>query len=618
MSLRTLEKAVNRTADRTVGDIVATYGSNVQRLKMDAAAGKIDPTTALMAMMTIQRIVAANTQPPSGTTVAQDTGMAPPPQPMGMSAMAPQAAPQQAPVGMAYGGQVAVSNNQVPSPAMERGISGLPVPDNMFDYADGGMIAFAGGGDVQRFAPGGQMELFPELDRFGQPKPRLSGAPRPTGTTFAQAFPSAAATPAAATPSMFSRGLSYLGRAFPGAAAIGTALFGSDDLNANEAETLAVLKRLYALGYTQEQINAMKPEEAKRVAIANKPPQETFPQAAEQQAVAEAQAAANKPPPPKVPSAAPAAPAPAKPAELGPVPMFSAARSAAEGTLQAEGGKDIPVVPGLSQIRSERVKQLTDEGYDFNLLKDMVAENRKDIEAIPQKRKEAANMRVLEAGLAILGGASPHAFVNIGKGAEGAVKGYAQDIKELDKLERDYKLQDRQIRTLQNKEAAEFTKADQLRLDKAIERRDKALGEYNLRVDRLAGIMYEGEMGLYKQKAQDAAAMERTKEQGRTQLAAARIGASRPSQLSELRDLFRSSDPKDRQLAESFIGQNKMGKLTYEEAMKLVSGDPRNLSKNPAELSRLAREYMRLSEGGAEAAPSKPPANRAPLSTFGG
>ena len=229
MSLRTLEKAVNRTADRTVGDIVATYGSNVQRLKMDAAAGKIDPTTALMAMMTIQRIVAANTQPPSGTTVAQDTGMAPPPQPM----MPPPAAPQQAPVGMAYGGQVAVSNNQVPSPAMERGISGLPVPDNMFDYADGGMVAFAGGGDVQRFAPGGQMELFPELDRFGQPKPRLSGAPRPTGTTFAQAFPSAAATPAAATPSMFSRGLSYLGRAFPGAAAIGTALFGSDDLNAN-------------------------------------------------------------------------------------------------------------------------------------------------------------------------------------------------------------------------------------------------------------------------------------------------------------------------------------------------------------------------------------------------
>lgn len=607
MSLRTLEKAVNRTADRTVGDIVATYGSNVQRLKMDAAAGKIDPTTALMAMMTIQRIVAANTQPPSGTTVAQDTGMAPPPQPM----MPPPAAPQQAPVGMAYGGQVAISNNQVPSPAMERGISGLPVPDNMFDYADGGMVAFAGGGDVQRFAPGGQMELFPELDRFGQPKPRLSGAPRPTGTTFAQAFPSAAATPAAATPSMFSRGLSYLGRAFPGAAAIGTALFGSDNLNANEAETLDTLKRLYALGYTQEQINAMKPEEAKRIADAKKPPQEVFPQAAEQQAVAEAQAAANKPPPPKVPSAAPAAPAPApaKPAELGPVPMFSAARSAAEGTLQAEGGKDIPVVPGLSQIRSERVKQLTDEGYDFNLLKDMVAENRKDIEAIPQKRKEAANMRVLEAGLAILGGASPHAFVNIGKGAEGAVKGYAQDIKELDKLERDYKLQDRQIRTLQNKEAAEFTKADQLRLDKAIERRDNALDKYNLRVDRLAGIMYEGEMGLYKQKAQDAAAMERTQAQIQGQLKAANIGANRPSPEMQLIERL----GKDSEFAKTYR-QMQVDRYAPRAEAELREEYTKNFILYKKDFPTF-EDFKRAQMGGGQ---TKPPANRAPLSTFGG
>ncbi len=612
MSLRTLEKAVNRTADRTVGDIVATYGSNVQRLKMDAAAGKIDPTTALMAMMTIQRIVAANTQPPSGSTVAQDVGMAPPPQPMGMSAMAPQAAPQQPPTRMAYGGQVAVSNNQVPSPAMERGISGLPVPDNMFDYADGGMVAFAGGGDVQRFAPGGQMELFPELDRFGQPKPRLSGAPRPTGTTFAQAFPSAAATPAAATPSMFSRGLSYLGRAFPGAAAIGTALFGSDNLNANEAETLDTLKRLYALGYTQEQINAMKPEEAKRIADAKKPPQETFPQAAEQQAVAEAQAAANKPPPPKAPSAAPAAPAapaPAKSAELGPVPMFSAARSAAEGTLQAEGGKDIPVVPGLSQIRSERVKQLTDEGYDFNLLKDMVAENRKDIEAIPQKRKEAANMRVLEAGLAILGGASPHAFVNIGKGAEGAVKGYAQDIKELDKLERDYKLQDRQIRTLQNKEAAEFTKADQARLDKAIERRDNALDKYNLRVDRLAGIMYEGEMGLYKQKAQDAAAMERTQAQIQGQLKAANIGANRPSPEMQLIERL----GKDSEFAKTYR-QMQVDRYAPRAEAELREEYTKNFILYKKDFPTF-EDFKRAQMGGGQ---TKPPANRAPLSTFGG
>ena len=165
MSLQSLDRVLSKTSDRSVGDIIASYGSNVQRLKMDAAAGKIDPTKAVMAMMTIQRIVAANTQPPPGTTVAQDTGIAPPPEQMGMSAIPPSAtpaAPQQSPVRMAYGGQVAVSNNQVPSPAMERGLSGLPVPDNMFDYAEGGMIAFGDGGDVKRFNPGGAALLQPK------------------------------------------------------------------------------------------------------------------------------------------------------------------------------------------------------------------------------------------------------------------------------------------------------------------------------------------------------------------------------------------------------------------------------------------------------------------------
>ena len=160
---RSLKDRINENADPTVGALVAKYGTNVERLKMDAAAGKVNPTNAVMAMMMIQRIVASQTQPPSGTTVAQDTGMAPPPQQMGMSAIAP----QQPPTRMAYGGQVAVSNNQVPSPAMERGISGLPVPDNMFDYADGGMIAFAGGGDVQRFQNAGAVRVNPTFPSGG-------------------------------------------------------------------------------------------------------------------------------------------------------------------------------------------------------------------------------------------------------------------------------------------------------------------------------------------------------------------------------------------------------------------------------------------------------------------
>jgi hypothetical protein len=52
-------------------------------------------------------------------------------------------------------------------------------------------------------------------------------------------------------------------------------------------------------------------------------------------------------------------------------------------------------------------------------------------------KKEAANMRLLEAGLGILGGSSPYAFVNIGKGASEAVKGFGQDLKDYQKARRE-------------------------------------------------------------------------------------------------------------------------------------------------------------------------------------
>jgi hypothetical protein len=52
-------------------------------------------------------------------------------------------------------------------------------------------------------------------------------------------------------------------------------------------------------------------------------------------------------------------------------------------------------------------------------------------------RKEAKYMRLLEAGLGIMGGTSPYAFTNIGQGAIGAAKGYAEDIKGMRAEERD-------------------------------------------------------------------------------------------------------------------------------------------------------------------------------------
>lgn len=52
-------------------------------------------------------------------------------------------------------------------------------------------------------------------------------------------------------------------------------------------------------------------------------------------------------------------------------------------------------------------------------------------------KQEAKYLRLLEAGLGIMGGTSPHAFANIGAGATSALKGYAQDVAGMRKEERD-------------------------------------------------------------------------------------------------------------------------------------------------------------------------------------
>jgi hypothetical protein len=57
-------------------------------------------------------------------------------------------------------------------------------------------------------------------------------------------------------------------------------------------------------------------------------------------------------------------------------------------------------------------------------------------EAAKGSREEAKYARLLEASLGMLGGESPYAFVNIGKGAAPALKGYGEDVKALRAEER--------------------------------------------------------------------------------------------------------------------------------------------------------------------------------------
>lgn len=62
---------------------------------------------------------------------------------------------------------------------------------------------------------------------------------------------------------------------------------------------------------------------------------------------------------------------------------------------------------------------------------------REDKEARDLSRKEARDMALLETGLSIMGGSSPHAFENIGKGGAAGAKAYQERLAGLRKEDRD-------------------------------------------------------------------------------------------------------------------------------------------------------------------------------------
>lgn len=79
------------------------------------------------------------------------------------------------------------------------------------------------------------------------------------------------------------------------------------------------------------------------------------------------------------------------------------------------------------QANVARIKSLTGENTAGQGLLDFL--ERRQAEGAGDKEKQAA-MRFMQAGLGILGGPSPYAGVNIGKGAEPAVVGAMADVKE--------------------------------------------------------------------------------------------------------------------------------------------------------------------------------------------
>lgn len=170
-------------------------------------------------------------------------------------------------------------------------------------------------------------------------------------------------------------------------------------------------------------------------------------------------------------------------------------------------------------------------------------------EAAKGSREEAKYARLLEASLGMLGGDSPYAFVNIGKGATPALKGYGEDVKAL--------------RAEERSRIKELMGIESLRQEAK-----KAAEELAIRKE-LAG--YTGR-----------------------QAAAAEKQAGKPSSIAELAELYRTSP----EIARQISGVGKTGTLTFEEAYKLIANDPKNLTLNETQKAQKARELMTLGLGG--------------------
>ena len=345
------------------------YGGNKQKIAKAVQLGILDPTAAVLAGMFIDRVrnAAQEEQGPQTTVAQQVLGGQPPAPPQGP----PQAGLQAAappPMRMAYGGQVGVSNNQVPEPAMERGLDGIPIPDNMFDYAGGGMVAFGSGGDVQRFAAG-------SVNPIGKSPQELR---------------------------MLLQGLQTM---------------------PDGPEKMAAIQAIQA-----ELPNAMALESARSNVAAS---------------------IVRPPAPAAVAAAAPTATPPAAGESmlgrginlntaiqnLMTPPQFKAPDISALQRLAKEAHPDVTIeAPDRDKIATEQLEAAKKFGYDPNLVATQKKEYETERENLKGQRDEAANMALLTAGLKILGGTSPFAAVNIGKGASEAVQEFGKDIREIQKL----------------------------------------------------------------------------------------------------------------------------------------------------------------------------------------
>lgn len=141
-----------------------------------------------------------------------------------------------------------------------------------------------------------------------------------------------------------------------------------------------------------------------------------------------------------------------------------AAVTPVSGTVSSAGAKAGPV--SLADYYAQQKSMLPEFTAGKDYLRTL-AGIRGDVAA---NKQEAGAMRFIQAGLGILGGPSPYAGVNIGKGAEPAVAGAIQDIKEQRKEQMELAKAEYDVGSAEYKVAAEIAKGASENYNKELDR----------------------------------------------------------------------------------------------------------------------------------------------------
>lgn len=249
---------------------------------------------------------------------------------------------------------------------------------------------------------------------------------------------------------------------------------------------------------------------------------------------------------------------------------------------QFYGGKDKePTKPGdaTSYLRATETF-FRDAGVNLDLASQQAAELAKEKESLSKDKSEAANFRLIEAGLAIMGGTSPFAFENIGKGASKAMQGYVDDIKGLKKTEKELNAAARQLAVTQNQMRMGVAQAGKADYEKDLKRYEDA-------VQRNQDKMVD----LYKTVLQDDRAREVVKAQ-----------MQRAPSIGELaRADYLSGDPRRQQFAREYLGQTKTGAPTPAMLIKEFN-DMKIIDRKRLEKQGIttAEEYVRYQMSGGQ------------------